>query len=271
MSFAAVIPVRNEERSIVKVIDNLLEIEIDYIIPVINGCTDSSENLIKSINNEAIRPISFHQSLGIDVPRAIGACSAYYKGVEGVLFVDGDMDGNIANRLYELKDCIITKGFDLALTNCYTKGSLLQISPLAKCLLETRKQLNIGLGIYDKVGSASPTHGPHAISRRLMETIPFKELSIPPVELALAAKNGLSLGLGTAIPHEELGSPQKDTAHVHLISLTIIGDCIEAINVFQGKKRTRKKNGLTYTGYHRDRRFDILDYFVCLSATLEAP
>ncbi|HZK17812.1 MAG TPA: glycosyltransferase family 2 protein, partial [Clostridia bacterium] len=259
MSFAAVVPVRNEEHSIIKVIDNLLEIEVDHIIPVINGCKDKSEDLIKSINNKAITPISFHQSLGIDVPRAIGACSAYYKGAEGVLFVDGDMDGDIADRLNELKDCIITKEHDLALTNCYTKGSLLQISPLAKCLLETRKELNIGLGIYDKIGSASPTHGPHAISRRLMKTVPFRELSIPPVELALAVKSGLSLGLGTAIPHEELGSPQRDPAHVHLVSLTIMGDCIEAINAYHGKKRTRNKNGLDYTGYHQERRFDILD------------
>jgi len=271
MSFAVVIPVRNEKHSILRVINTLLKIGADYIIPVINGCTDNSEEAIASINNETIKPISFHEPLGIDIPRAIGACFAYHKGAKGVLFVDGDMDGDISEELLKLKSSIINKGKDLALTNCYTGESLLQISPLAGLLLKTRKELNHELKLYEKIGTASPTHGPHAISRKLMESVPFRELAIPPVELAVAAKKGLCIGLEATIPHKRLGSPQRDTTHTRLIATTIIGDCIEAVSVFHGERRTRKKNGVDYTGYHHERRFDILDYFVCLSATLEAP
>jgi hypothetical protein len=259
---AVVVPARNEADSIGKVILNLAALEAGLIIPVLNGCTDESLLLIKNLGLSNIEPLYFDQPLGIDVGRAVGAAWARKKGAQTILFVDGDMKGNITRALKNLVISIKSKGLLFSLTDCYPPEAKTTLSPLASYLLQVRRFLNQTLGLEKEIGGASPSHGPHAISSALLEQIPVRELAIPPVALALAAKKKLKIGIGAQIAHHKLGSPQKDPAHCYRIAETILGDCLEAIRAYQGQKRNRSQNGVVYLGYHLQRRFDLLDEFL---------
>jgi len=259
---AAVIPVKNEAATIRKVIRTVSSTEVDLIIPVFNGCTDSSREIIEAMNCAKISPIHFESSLGIDVPRSIGAAWAHKLGAEIILFIDGDMEGNIANTLKGLLSSISRKGFQMSLTNCYPPETESKPSQLARYLLNLRTELNRRLGFEEAIGNASPSHGPHAITRKFIESVPCQELAVPPVTLALAARCRLNVGIGARLPHARLGSRQRDFYHNKQIAETIIGDCLEALQVFYGHTRTRTQDGKTYLGYHTERRFDLLEDFL---------
>lgn len=257
----AIIPAKNEVRHISKVISSLSRVPVDAIFPVINGTTDGSIEAVKEMKDIPVHPVCFSDSLGIDVPRAVGARMALKINSSITLFVDGDMSGDIGPNIGQLIDSIDDEGMDLALTNCYPDAELQTISPLARHILKVREELNRQLHL-PHIGAASPSHGPHAISRKLLEMITPEFFAIPPILLAIAAQNNLKVGIGTAIPHSALGSPQKDSVHSNLIAETIIGDCAEALQLFRGKPRHRYWGQKKYTGYHSFRRWDLLKQFL---------
>lgn len=256
----AVVPVRNEEKRLKKTFNTLLSIPVDLIIPVINGSTDHSL-LIAQQFPARVSPIYFDAPLGIDVPRAVGAKTARDLGAKAVLFMDGDMDGAIGQDLCQLLNQVIFHHHDMSLTNCYPELVLEGLSPLAAHLLQERRQLNQKIGLQS-IGAASPCHGPHVVSRRFLNAIPLPDIAIPPVSLALAAKNHLRVNVGANISHKDLGSPEKDQQHSQLIAETIIGDCIEALHAFRNEKRTRRRGQFEYNGYHPQRRWDLLNEFI---------
>ncbi|MCL6634385.1 MAG: glycosyltransferase [Peptococcaceae bacterium] len=259
---AAVVPVRNEEKRLKKTIGTLLEVPCDLVVPVINGSSDGSYETVRRIQSKRLFPLYFKEALGFDVPRAVGAKAALDRGASAVLFLDGDMDGDITVNLQELIARVTAGGADMALTDCYPGRHRADLSPLASRVLAVRRRLNREMGLDQAIGAASPSHGPHAVSRRLLLAVPLRELAIPPVSLALAAKNGLSVCVGTSVPHKALGSPEKDHSHSQLIAETIIGDCLEAVRVYRGEKRSRRWGPLEYDGYHSRRRWDLLDEFL---------
>lgn len=259
---AAVVPAQNEEKRIKKTIETLLTIPLDLIIPVINGSDDDSYNIVLQVRSSRILPLTFKEPLGIDVPRAIGAKAALDKGATTVLFLDGDMNGDIAENLKELVSPVNAGSTDMALTNCYPGEYQASLSTLASCVLKVRCRLNREIGLEQKIGAASPCHGPHAVSRRLLLSVPLRELAIPPVSLGLAAKSGLNICVGTNVPHKALGSPEKDPVHSERIAQTIIGDCLEALHVYRNEKRRRSSGSVEYDGYHSRRRWDLLDEFL---------
>lgn len=234
-----------------------MTVSAGLIIPVVNGCTDKSGEIIGNYQSDKIFPLFFKETLGFDVPRAIGAKCALEKGAAAVLFVDGDMDGDIAANLEELINKVTKENIDMALTNCYPDGCQ-EISSLAQHVLQARYELNREIGLKQAIGVAIPSHGPHAVSLRLLQSVPLRELAIPPVSLSLAAKSGLEIRVGTNIAHQALGSPEKDFTHSELIAETIIGDCIEALRVYRGEERRREKGSVVYKGYHPQRRLDLL-------------
>lgn len=259
---AAVVPVQNEEKRLKKTLETLLSIPSDLIIPIINGSNDESKNIILQLRSPAIIPLYFREALGIDVPRAIGAKAVLDKGATVILFLDGDMDGDIAMNLKELVTAVTSGATDMALTNCYPDDYLVYRSKLASSVLKARSRLNREIGLEKVIGTASPSHGPHAVSRRLLHSVPLRELAIPPVSLGLAAKGGLNIRVCTTVPHKALGSPEKDSIHSELIAETIIGDCIEALHVYRGKKRSRSQGLKEFNGYNHQRRWDLLDDFL---------
>lgn len=259
---AAVVPIKNEEIKLRKTIETLLSIPVDLIVTVINGCNDNSYNIIRHCLTEKNLLLHFTEALGFDIPRAIGAKAALQQGANTILFIDGDMDGNLSKNLKELVSPVSLGYADMTLTDCYPGENTKGISNLANLVLNARYQLNCAIGLAQTLGTASPSHGPHAVSRRLLMSIPLRELAIPPVSLALAVKGGFMVCVGTRAPHKELGSPQKNALHSQLIAETIIGDCMEAINVYHGKDRRRSCNHVEYDGYHSQRRWDLLNSYL---------
>ncbi|MDD3653199.1 MAG: glycosyltransferase [Desulfotomaculaceae bacterium] len=257
----AVVPVRNEEKRLKKTIKTILSTPVDLVIPVINGSTDNSLLLAQQFQTR-VSPIYFDEPLGIDVPRAIGAKIAKDRGAKAVLFMDGDMDGTICKDLCKLLDQVISHHYDISLTNCYPEIVSESLSPLAAHLFKERWQLNEKIGLVEIIGAASPSHGPHAVSRRFLDTIPLQDIAIPPVSLAIAVKKHLEINIGANISHKDLGSPERDQQHSQLIAETIIGDCIEALHTFRDEKRTRIRGQFEYKGYHPQRRWDILEKFI---------
>lgn len=257
---SVVVPARNEAGRIATVLQNLGTLPVDHIIVIANGSKDTTMREILSLRLPKLQIIYFHDCLGIDVPRAIGAKVALSLGSDVVAFVDGDMVGTFNENLMELTDGIVLKHLDLALTNCYPSPPrhIERYNPT----FQWRLNLNKELGLEKKIGLATTAHGPHAVSRRLLEAIPLREIAIPPVVMALARQAKLRLDVATTIPHYRLGSSIKNQIHTNKIIDTIVGDCLEAIAVFRGESRTRQWQNTTYLGYHSERRFDLLDLFL---------
>lgn len=101
-TLVAVIPVKNEASFLERVIQNLLAVPVDLVIPVLNGCNDRSEQIVRNFPAKLVQPVIFQEALGIDVPRAVGAIRARDLGAKTVLFVDGDMDGDMVTSLRDL-------------------------------------------------------------------------------------------------------------------------------------------------------------------------
>ncbi|HBV86595.1 glycosyltransferase [Desulfosporosinus sp.] len=253
--FGAIIPAKNEEKSILAALTTILRLPISHIILVLNGCTDRTFELARSIPDTRIHILYFSEPLGIDIPRAIGALYARHLGVQGVLFVDGDMSGDIYENLVHLLDSI-ESGVDVALTNCYPYIPHRQ--KLANLVLRFRAKLNRELDLFKRLGLATPTHGPHALSEQALQLIPPEAVAIPPLTLYWAQKSGLSIKVATSIPHEALHSPRKHRRHARMIAETIIGDCIMGLSLVQNKPLSRSLGKHKLLGYHTERRFDLL-------------
>ncbi|MBO8169913.1 MAG: glycosyltransferase family 2 protein [Thermoanaerobacteraceae bacterium] len=256
---AFVIPARNEAKSIYKVLTNLHYLVPEMLIPVINGCSDDTLLEVRKLCAKNMHILYFEEALGIDVPRALGAFYAFRHGADRVIFVDGDMTGEFQHNLTQIDQCLV-QGADMALTNCYPYITFRQ--PLTSSVLEFRAKLNCKLNVFTELGLANPAHGPHGISRQLYAKVPTRELAVPPVSLALAVQNGLNVRVATAIPHVKLGSLVKGPIHSKKVAATIIGDCIEAINLISNKPRLRIWRGTEYHGYSRERRFDLLEEYL---------
>lgn len=237
------------------VLNNLLKIPFGLVIPVLNGCTDLSLQEVLRFRETRIRAIIFNQPLGIDIPRAIGTAYALKLGCEGVIYVDGDMTGNFQSHLSCLIDAL-KAGIDLALVNCYPY--ITDRQKLTQTVLYFRGRLNRELGLFQDLGLATPTHGPHAVSKKLLEAIPLRDLAVPPMVLAKARKNQSKIKVVTSIPHSLLSSPTRERGHAHKIAHTIIGDSLEALSYAAGNSPSRSFGKHIFDGYNSERRFDLL-------------
>jgi len=253
--FAVVIPAKNEEKSILAALTTILRLPVSYIILVLNGCTDQTFQLARSIPDDRIHILYFSEPLGIDIPRAIGALYARDIGANGALFVDGDMSGDIYQNLLTLINSV-ESGIDVALTNCYPY--IPHRHKLANLVLKFRSKLNLELDLFKSLGIATPTHGPHALSQRALHALPIEAIAIPPMTLYWAKKNSLRIKVATCIPHESLHSPRKHRRHARLIAETIIGDCLMGLALIHNEPPNRSLGKHKLMGYHPERRFDLL-------------
>jgi len=252
---AAVIPACNEAETITTVLDNLSQLfPLHLVIPVLNGCTDHTRQMV--LEHPLIHSGTVHLALieyplpfGIDVPRSVGADCAYKLGADAVLFVDGDLTGDYAFCLQQLLHKTAYGHYDLALTNCYPYAGYR--SHAAKTVLHYRERLNRTLKLFPAIGLATPSHGPHAVSRRLIETIGTECFTTPPLMLTKAAKANLRIGVAAGLDNQQWQSAQRGDAHNEKIADTIIGDCIAALEYLDGKPITRSDNGKTYLGYRQ--------------------
>lgn len=259
--WSIVIPAYNEEGRIGQVLENLSDLPVDHFIVIANGCRDRTVEEARRFRDPRLDLHVFEQKLGVDVPRAVGARIAYKYNSQGVLFVDGDMMGKFTEVLLKLMERI-DQGWDMALVNCYPVIPYRHRASFSQLTTFFRAKLNRKLNLFDKLGIASPSHGPHALSRRLLEVVPFRELAIPPVSLVLARQAGLTIGVAAGLPHQELRSKPGNVRHWELTAETIIGDCLEAISILEGKPRSRVYHGVEMLGYHPERNWALLHDFL---------
>lgn len=250
---AVVIPARNEAARIQGVLRVALRIPADLVIPVLNGCTDMTAEMVRRVPDARIRPVLFKEPLGLDIPRIAGAQAALEAGARAVLFLDGDLEGPIQGRLAILASQVRKGQLDLALSDCYAGTPVPSRQSLARQVYIQRVALNEALKRHE-LGAAIPSHGPVAVTRRLLETIPLSSIGVPPLMQAHACRAGLNVGVGVCIPHKELGSAKRDRAHREKIADTIIGDCLQAIAIAGGRPGDRRG----HIGYHAERRFDLV-------------
>lgn len=250
---AVVIPACNEELGILSVLDNLAQLyTLDLILPVLNGCTDHTRKHILEhplILSSAVQlaMIEYPLPFGIDVPRSFGADCAQKLHADAILFVDGDLTGEYATCLQQLLCEVLYRGCDLALTNCYPYIGYR--STIAKTVLYYREKLNRTLHLFSSIGLATPSHGPHCVSRHLIETIGTECFATPPLLLAKATEANLSIRVAAKLDNRQWQSAQRGALHNEKIADTIIGDCIAAMEYFSDKPITRSDNGVQYLGY----------------------
>lgn len=253
----AVVPACNEALSISTVINTIFQTQINLLLLIANGCTDQTcQEALQAAKGRPMKILFFPQALGIDVPKAVGAAYALKYKPQGIIFVDGDMKGSLHPVLLDLINAV-ENGLDLALTNCYP--FIQQRSDLANQVLQAREALNRRLGLIDKLGVSTPSHGPHAFSSALLQNINLASLAIPPKALAQAALSQAQIGVGAVIPHNLLGSEQRSPLHSEKIAETIIGDCQEALELLDPPFPCSSGLDIKQIGYRNDRRFDILD------------
>ncbi|NLL17408.1 MAG: glycosyltransferase family 2 protein [Clostridia bacterium] len=257
--WSIVIPAHNEEGRIGQLLSNLSVLPVERIIIVANGCKDKTIAEVREFSDKRLDLHIFPKELGVDVPRAVGAKIALDYKAAGVVFVDGDMTGMFNQAMLKLI-AKIEEGWDMALVNCYPY--IPYRHPLSQITSFFRAKLNRKLGLFHKLGIASPSHGPHAVSRRFLEAVPLKEIAIPPVSLALACQAGLKIGVAAGITHQELQSRPTVNRHGELIAQTIMGDCLEAMCLVEGRPRSRIYEGKEILGYHPNRNWDLLNSFL---------
>jgi len=256
----AVIPAKDEQGRIGRVLTMLGGTLLDRIIVVVNGSRDGTLSEIQKLNMAQVEVILFDSVLGIDVPRAVGAYAAFKRGATSVVFVDGDMIGKIDEIVRRLIHAVIYQKADLAMTDCYPKMPF--GNKLADRMLSYRKLLNEEMDIYDQIGVATPSHGPHVVSRRLMEDVDFKDFAVPPMILAYAVKHSFDIAVPVSTAQVHLGSKVKGYYHSKNIADTVIGHTIEALCFYRDQPRTRRYLCKDYQGYNPSRRFDILDVYM---------
>ncbi|HHY35643.1 MAG TPA: glycosyltransferase [Firmicutes bacterium] len=258
MEMWAAVPAKDEEKTILHVIQSCLGAGLNRVLVVINGSRDRTETLVRELGDTRVRALVFEEPLGVDVPRAISALEALRGAADSLLFCDGDLSGPISKCLAELAGTMAW-GYDLALTDCYPKG--LPGTGLAAQVLKARRLLNEGIGRAD-LGVASMSHGPSCVSRKFLQAIPLQALAIPPLAQALAVKKGLIVKIGSSFDHRLLGAREKDISHAESIAECIMGDSVEALETFHNKSPTRIFEGAVRIGAASARRWDILERYL---------
>lgn len=258
MEIWAAIPAKDEENTVAHVITSCLGAGSSQVLVIVNGCQDGTAAAVRELEGTAVKMLLFEEALGVDVPRVIAGYEALRGGADGLLFVDGDLAGPISGCLSELAGALVW-GYDLALTDCYPRG--VPGTGLAAEVLRARRYLNEGIGRGD-LGVASMSHGPSCVSRRFLLTIPLRALAVPPLAQALAVKNNLTVGIASSFDHRLLVAREKDIAHAEAIADCIIGDSIEALEIFRGNAPTRIFGGTPRLGAASSRRWDLLERYV---------
>ncbi|MGE5484765.1 MAG: glycosyl transferase family 2 [Ignavibacteriales bacterium] len=260
----AIVPARDEEGSIQAVVRNARAAGAATVHVIVNGSTDRTAELALAAWSQ-VRTHVFEEPLGLDVPRAVGAalclaCEGFMALPAGaVLFLDGDMAGPLGTALRGLVEPVLDGRLDLSLMRC---SAGIETGPNAARVTGAILALNRRLGLSGSIGNASPSHGPFACSTRLLRRVAPRDFATPPLLLTRAVLNGLAVGVGASLRHEALGSPYRGAAHASLVAGTIIGDCAEALAVFEGTPKTRVFEGKDYPGLNRCRRFDVLESVV---------
>ncbi|GGA05553.1 hypothetical protein GCM10008018_59450 [Paenibacillus marchantiophytorum] len=219
-SVGAVVCVMNEERTIVKVLEQLNRLPLDEIIIIVNGSNDHTLEKVKAHSQALI--VHYPDPLGHDVGRAIGAKLAQS---DILLFLDGDFVVGAEKLLPFIY--AIERGHDLALNN---------ISPYLPTFSQwdsvtvMKRFLNVSMKRPD-LNANSLTAVPHALSRKAITQMGCAELMVPPKAQVNAILNGLRITAPASINVVSVNRIRKmNKGRNNPVARLIIGDHVEALN-----------------------------------------
>jgi len=218
-TLSVIISARNEEQTLGRLLQQVSRLGPTEIIVVLNGCSDSSFPISRQHRQAIV--VHCPESVGHDVGRAIGAKLS--RG-DILLFLDGDMV--IPASQLGLFTAAVDGGIDVALNDL---DPLMPSFELCDDVTRSKLFLNYALGRYD-LGVSSMTAVPHALSRRALETIGYRELIVPPKAQARSVLEKLrveKVGTVNVIKHNRLR--QANIGAGNAVEKLIIGDHAEAL------------------------------------------
>ncbi|WNS47097.1 glycosyltransferase [Paenibacillus sp. MMS20-IR301] len=218
-ALSVIISARNEERTLPKLLEQVTLLQPLEIIVVLNGCDDRSFQRTRLCRQATV--IHIPESAGHDVGRSIGAKLS--RG-DILLFLDGDM--SIPARQLAGFVTAVDGGVDVALNNL---DPLLPSFGLSDAVTRCKLYLNSALGRSD-LGASSMTAVPHALSRRALQVIGYRELMVPPKAQAISILRQLRVekaGAVDVIKHNRLR--QGNTGTGNAMEQLIAGDHAEAL------------------------------------------
>lgn len=220
-SVAAIVSVRNEEKTIGSVMRQLNRLPLDEVYVIVNGSEDRSFQQARERSQACI--LFYPEALGHDVGRALGAKLA---SADILLFLDGDMVIP-AEELIPFVGAV-DRGVDLALNDI---GPYL--NPFAKQdqVTHMKQFLNASLGRKD-LGANSLTAVPHALSRKAVETLGLPNLMVPPKAQALAVHHRLRIAAAGSVNVIRSNKRRREnTGRNNQVADLIIGDHVEALKL----------------------------------------
>ncbi|MGN7763433.1 glycosyltransferase family 2 protein [Paenibacillus sp. 22594] len=218
-SLSVIISARNEMRTLPGLLKQVQQLHPAEIIVVLNGCTDDSYKCTRLCKQATV--VHCPESAGHDVGRALGAKLS--RG-DILLFLDGDMV--ISAPQLAVFAAAVDGGVDVALNDL---DALLPSFGLCDDVTRCKLYLNSVLGRSD-LGVSSMTAVPHALSRRALERIGYRELMVPPKAQALSIIEQLRVekaGTVNVIKHNRLR--QGNIGAGNAMEQLIAGDHAEAL------------------------------------------
>ena len=224
LRLSIIIPARNEEKCIRRIIMECKKLKPMEIIIVVNGSSDRTASIAEELDATII---AYNDKLGLDVGRAIGA---YFSSGEILLFIDSDF----VIPAHDLKPFVeaIEQGVDVALNN--QNNFLEEIIPVHP-VLACKYALNIACQRED-LGMSSTVAIPHAYSRRCLEIIGYESLANPALSYAKALVNGFAVEHAHQVNVNKINRFRPAT-HYRMqkdrlapTTSVIVGDHIEALH-----------------------------------------
>jgi glycosyltransferase involved in cell wall biosynthesis len=209
-------------------LEQVMRLQPAEIIVVLNGCSDNSFQRTRLCRQATI--VHCPESAGHDVGRALGAKIS--RG-DILLFLDGDMV--ISAPQLAVFAAAVDDGVDVALNDL---DDLLPPFGLSDDVTRCKLYLNTVLGRSD-LGVSSMTAVPHALSRRALEVIGYRELMVPPKAQAISLMKQLRVEkAGTVNVFKQNRLRQDNTGAGNKVEQLIAGDHAEALREVLAQRGT---------------------------------
>lgn len=240
---AAVVPARNEAKTLPQVVASLKESGAEQICVIDNGSTDGTSRIARQLD---VQLEVFGQALGHDVGRSVGVLAT--RTAVATLFVDADFFIP-AKELKPFYDAV-ESGVDVALNDL---SSGLANRGVRDAVTTVKEFLNFALQRSD-LGACSLTAVPHALSGEALRVIPAAELCVPPKALVRAVISGLEV---KQVQFADVirRNPYRHRLHSRRYGVPlkklIVGDHVEALQLLIELRGMRG-------GYVQPRRLEVL-------------
>ncbi|OCT14013.1 hypothetical protein A8709_00220 [Paenibacillus pectinilyticus] len=219
----AIVTVKNAERTISRVLEQLKRMPLHEIIVIVYGTSDHTLERVRSHSHALI--VHYPEQIGPHVGRAIGA---KLSTSDILLFVEGE-DVVRAERLIPfVKD--IDRGADIALNN---RTPYLPQFADWDTLTVMKHFLNVSFNKPD-LHANSLMDVPHALSRNAFQHVSYAALMVPPKAQIQAILAGLHITAPTSF-RTLAWSPARRNVNLQLS----IGDHVEALEAAMHEKGER--------------------------------